>query len=214
MTMTTNLEISLSDKRTFNYGTISCGADTCSGVWTKGNQVFSYDDRLRSNSKNHHTNFFRTPWKKYGCVDILMVTDSDTNQAHRDWVNIWGYPHRATNLLVFHQDEYLTSHQGNGFKKWCKLIRGRGYDIRTWHLNAVQSGAAIWSRYTVSFCFLMGTHTKLPTYLPIGHDTDPRACSNVMREYGIPNQKYNHIKTCLLVHIPNFTMLLENTEEV
>ena len=51
MTMTTNLEISLSDKRTFTYGTISCGADTCSGVWTKGTQVFSYDDRLRSDVK-------------------------------------------------------------------------------------------------------------------------------------------------------------------
>ena len=93
--MIANLEISLSDRRTFNYGTISCGADTYSGVWTKGTQVFSYDDRLRSDVKNHHTNFFRTSWKKYGRVDISMVTDSDTDQAHRDWVNIWGYPHRA-----------------------------------------------------------------------------------------------------------------------
>ena len=204
MTMIANLEISLSDRRTFNYGTISCGADTYSGVWTKGTQVFSYDDRLRSSAKSHHTNFFRTPWKKYGCVDLLIVTDSDTDQAHHDWVNTWGYSHRATNLLVFHSDNILTSHKGNGFKKWCKLIRGRGYDIRTWHLNAVQSGAAIWSKYTVSFCFPMGAHTKLPTHLPIGHDTSPRSCSNVMREYMIPKYTYHPIKNMSPCAHPKF----------
>ena len=204
MTMIANLEISLSDRRTFTYGTISCGADTYSGVWTKGTQVFSYDDRLRSSAKSHHTNFFRTSWKKYGCVDLLIVTDSDTDQAHHDWVNIWGYSHRATNLLVFHSDNILTSHKGNGFKKWCKLIRGRGYDIRTWHLNAVQSGAAIWSKYTVSFCFPMGAHTKLPTHLPIGHDTSPRSCSNVMREYMIPKYTYHPIKNMSPCAHPKF----------
>ena len=105
-----------------------------------------------------------------------------------------GLPPPGKKILVFHQDEYFTSHQGNAFKRWCKLIRGRGYDIRTWHLNAIQSGAAIWSRYTVSFCFPIGTHTNLPTHLPMGQDTDPRSCSNVIREYGIPAYKYHHIK--------------------
>ena len=34
MTMSTNLEISPTDKRTFEYGTIACGADTYDGIWT------------------------------------------------------------------------------------------------------------------------------------------------------------------------------------
>ena len=48
MTMSTNLEISPTKKRTFTYGTISCGADTYNGIWTKGKEVFSCDHRLRS----------------------------------------------------------------------------------------------------------------------------------------------------------------------
>ena len=204
MTMATFLEISPSDSSTFKYGTISCGVDTYSGIWTKGTQVFSCDDRLRSNKPNHHTNFFRTPWKKYGMLDILMVIDFDMDQTHQSWVNTWGHPHRAKSLLVFHKDKLLTSHKGHGFQRWCKLIRGRGYDIRTWHINAVQSGAAIWSRYTVSFCFPRGTHSKLPTHLPIGHDNVPRSCSNVIREYGIPKDRYHHIDNMTPISHPKF----------
>ena len=193
MTMTTHLEISPTDTRTFRYGTISCGADTYSGIWTKGTQVFSCDDRLRSNESSHHPNFFRTPWKKYGHLDLLVVMDLAMDQLHHAWINVWGHIDRANCLLIFHRDQFLSSHNGNGLQRWCKLIRGRGYDLRTWHLEAVSSGAAIWSRHTVSFCFPAGTHNQLPTHLPTGHDKIPRSCLNVMRTYGISNRLYYHV---------------------
>ena len=163
MTMKTNLETSPTDTRTFRYGTISCGADTYSGIWTKGTQVFTCDDRLRSTESNHHPNFFRTPWKKYGHLDLLVVTDLVMDKLHHEWINIWGHIERANCLLIFHKDQFLSSHNGSGLQRWCKLIRGRGYDLRTQHLEAVSSGAAIWSRHTVSFCFPSGTHNQLPT---------------------------------------------------
>ena len=84
MTMNTHLEISPTDTRTFRYGTISCGADTYSGIWTKGTQVFTCDDRLRSTEGNHHPNFFRTPWKKYGHLDLLVVTDLAMDKLHHE----------------------------------------------------------------------------------------------------------------------------------
>ena len=149
VTMSTSLEISPNNKHTFTYGTILCGADTYSSTWSKGKQVFSCDSRLRSKCETHRTNFFRTPWESYKQLDLLVVMDADINKLHSGWMNIWGYIHRARSLLIFHGDSILFSFNGVGFQKWCKTMRGRGYDIRTWHINATQRGAAIWSRYTV-----------------------------------------------------------------
>ena len=58
ITMSSNLELSPNDEHTFTYGTISCGADTYSGTWSKGKQIFSCNNRLRSKCESHCTNFF------------------------------------------------------------------------------------------------------------------------------------------------------------
>ena len=190
MTMTTNLEIAPNDKRTFRYGTIACGADTYSGIWTKGTQVFSCDDRLRSKANNHHSNLFRTSWKKYDCLDLLVVNDQQMGKSHRKWMDTWGHIDRAKCILVFHGNHSLVAHNGIGFQKWCKQMRKRGYDIRTWHLNATDCGAAIWSSHTISFCFPAVTEHHVPTQLISDISTNTRPCQNVMRLYGIPKWKY------------------------
>ena len=132
--MSTNLEISPNDEHTFTYGTISCGADTYSGTWSKGKQVFSCDNRLRSKCESHRTNFFRTQWEKYKQLDLLVVMDTSINKLHSGWMNTWGHIHKARCLLVFHSEDVLVSSRGVGFQKWCKTMRGRGYDLSLIHI--------------------------------------------------------------------------------
>ena len=193
MTMSTNLEISPTKKRTFTYGTISCGADTYNGIWTKGKEVFSCDHRLRSKSPNHRTNFFRTSWEKYNQLDLLIIMDANTNKLHSEWRNVWGHPDRAKCLLVFHEDMALMASDGVDYRKWCKMMQGRGYDLRTWHVDATQCGAAIWSSYTVTFCFPSRSSHKAPNQLNLNIMEGTRSCRNVMRLYGILKHKYYNI---------------------
>ena len=75
----------------------------------------------------------------------------DMNNIHNEWVNMLGYIDRAKNLLVFHGDQFLASHNGTGFQRWCKLIMGWVYGICTWHIEATDCGASIWSSYSVFF---------------------------------------------------------------
>ena len=194
MTMSTSLEISPSNTRTFTYGTISCGADTYSSIWSKGKQIFSCDNRLRSECNTHRTNFFRTSWNNYDQLDLLVVMDTGIDKLHMGWMNSWGYVHRAKCILVFHGMDNLVSSQGVGFQKWCKTMRGRGYDLRTWHMNATQCGAAIWSRYIVSFLFPIQTSHPVPNEIMSYQEVSPRPCQNVMRLYGIPKYKYHNVE--------------------
>jgi len=107
---------------------------------------------------------------------------------HHKWIQDWAHIHRAQYLLVFHTPDFILSHQGKGFKTWCKLIRGRGYDLHTWHIDASKYRAAKWYRYMVSFCYPLGTPYKLPQSL---HTKDiPRPCCNANRTYGIPNKNF------------------------
>ena len=193
MTMSTNLEISPTDKRTFEYGTIACGADTYDGIWTKGKHIFSCDPTLRSECKSHRSNFFRTRWEKYNQLDLLIAMDNNMNKLHSGWIDTWGHTDRAKCLLIFHGSDALVASNGGGFQKWCKRMRGQKYDLRTWHINATHCGAAVWSNYTVSFCFPEESPHKIPNQFNMDKEKAPRSCRNVMRLYGIPPWKYHDI---------------------
>ena len=194
VTMKTNLEISPSNTHTFTYGTIGCGADTYSSIWSKGKQLFSCDNRLRSECNTHRTNFFRTSWEKYQQLDLLVIMDTKLDKLHIGWMKIWGYPHRARCILVFHGMDMLVSSQGVGFQKWCKSMRARGYDLRTWHLDATHCGAALWTQYTVTFLFPEDITHHVPNEIKPYKEITIRPCQNVMRLYGIPKYKYHKIQ--------------------
>ena len=119
MTTLTNLEATPASQPLFLYGTISCGADTWSGALSKGRQVFSVDSRLRSEDPTHRTNYHRTKWSTYPNLDLLVVMNDDKTFWKQSWMEDWGQPLRAKNLLVFHGLQVLTLHQGKWLKAWC-----------------------------------------------------------------------------------------------
>ena len=148
-----NLEDTPKSLPLFLYGSISCGADTWSVSLGKGRQVFSCDDRLRSKKTLHRSNYHRTKWSKYPNLDLLLVCMDNMDDSEHGWMKDWGYPNRSKNILVLHGLQALTSCAGKGYKSWCKLIRGRGYQTHTWHVNAVHCGASVYSRYIATFCY-------------------------------------------------------------
>ena len=130
--------------------------------------------------------------------------DVTMNKVHLKWMEVWGHIQRARCLLIFHGDNTLVSFNGVGFQKWCKMIRGRGYDIRTWYINAVECGSAIWSNYTVSFCFPADTPLIVPNQLSFNKESNPRPCRNVMKLYGIPKHKYHKSVNIISYTHPKF----------
>ena len=71
-------------------------------------------------------------------------------------------------------------------------MRGRGYDTVTWHIEATQCGASLWSSYLVTFCYPKGT--KLQPPLQIDMTTVIRPCNNVLRTYGLQKRQYHEVK--------------------
>ena len=125
--MSFNSEATPQFESPFLYGTLSCGADTWKNALGNGKQVFSCDSLLRSNNTLHRTNYHRTNWDKYPSLNLLIVQEKAKSKINQTWLKDWGYPHRATNILVFHEAQTLTGHFGKAYKMWCKCIRGRGY---------------------------------------------------------------------------------------
>ena len=120
MTMFTNLEAAPRNQSSFLYGTLQCGADTWQSTLGQGQQIFSYDSRLRGSDKSHRTNYFRTKWDTYPQLDLLIVMDEKMDSFHEHWMADWGRPSRAKHILVFHGLEFLVSFGGKGFKSWGK----------------------------------------------------------------------------------------------
>ena len=181
----------------FLYGTISCGADTWSGALGGGRQVFSVDSRLRSDNLSHRTNYHRTDWSKYPNLDLLIISNIIKSRKDRKWIEDWGRPERARNLLVFDGPGILTDQQGKGYKGWCKVMKGKGYNIHTWHVKATECGASIRSTYIVTFCHSAPATMILPLQLPISKVLRP--CQNLIKTYGIPSSQYfseNLMKVC------------------
>ena len=145
--MLTNLDENPRAQSSFRYGTVQCGADTWASTLGRGRQVFSCDSRLRSDSPLHRTNYYRTNWAKYPPLDLLVVMDEGMDKLHTAWMKDWGTLSRSKHLLIFHAPKFLTSFSGKGFKSWGKIIKARGYDTHTWHIDATKCGASIWSNY-------------------------------------------------------------------
>lgn len=188
MTTFENLESPPRNQTPFKYGTISCGADTWGSALGKGDQVYSCDGRLRSPNIKHRTNYYRTKWSQYPTLDLLIVSESRMDRLHDAWMDDWGSPTRAKNILIFHDITFLVSKQGKGYKAWGKSMRTKGYDIHTWCVEATKCGASIWSKYLVTFC----SPERKNLILPIELDSkEPlRACRNVIRTYKIPKKDY------------------------
>ena len=188
MTTFSNLERPPTSQPPFKYGTISCGADTWVSALGKGEQVFSCDGKLRSASAKHRTNFYRTKWCQYPSIDLLIVCESKMDKLHDAWMDEWGSPTRARNILVFHDISFLMSKQGNGYKAWGKTMKIRGYDIHTWCIEATKCGASVWSKYLVTFCSSKSNAIVLPITLDAKEPL--RACRNIIKTYGIPKKDY------------------------
>ena len=167
MTTLVNLESTSNSQPLFLYEFIACGADTWTGSLGKGRQVVSCDKRLRSENKIHRTNYFRTNWSKYSSLDLLLVQDNHLDKQHKQWMVDWGDPSRARHLLLLHGAEFLTAGEGKRFKSWCKAVRGKGYDIHTWHVNAIHCGSSLYSNHVVTFCYPKGSRMGLQK-----HDQD------------------------------------------
>ena len=188
MTTFTNLEKFQDNQPPFLYGTISCGADTWANALGKGELVFSFDSRLRSENPCHRTNYYRTNWAQYPVLDLLIVSESRMDNLHDRWMKDWGVPTRAKNILVFHDSNFLISKQGKGYQAWGKALRMRGYEICTWCVEATSCGASAWSKYLVTFCASNISNQPLP--LDLGTNEPLRACQNIIKTYGIPRKKY------------------------
>ena len=186
--MLTNLEAAPRDPLSFLYGTLQCGADTWQDTLGKGQQIFSYDSRLRGSDQSHRTNYYRTKWDTYPQLDLLIVMDDKMDKFHEHWMTDWGRPSRARHILVFHGLQFLTSYGGKGFKSWGKAIKSRGYGLHTWHIDATRCGGSLWSNYVVTFCFPEGGGRSLPAKL--GDDNSLRPCRNLIRTYGVHRSKY------------------------
>ena len=186
--MLTNLDDAPRAQSSFRYGTLQCGADTWDSALGRGRRVFSCDSRLKSDIPLHRTNYYRTNWANYPPLDLFVVMDNGTNKLHDAWMRDWGNLSRSKHLLVFRAPKFLISFNGKGFKSWGKIIKARGYDTHTWHIEATKCGASIWSNYVVTFCFPGGTSTCLPPHL--GNTVTTRPCRNLIRTYGIHPSKY------------------------
>ena len=172
----------------FLYGTISCGADTWASALGKGRQVFSFDSRLRSDNLVHRTNYYRTKWSQYPGLDLLIVSESTKDKLHDRWMEEWGHPSRAKNILVFHNESFLITKRGRGYKEWGKALRIRGFRTHTWCVDATTCGGSVWSKYLVTFCASSPASFDLPVEL--SRDRSLRACKNIIRTYGIPRKEY------------------------
>ena len=170
------------------YGSISCGAGTWSTSLRQGEQVFSFDSRLRSEDSLHRTNYHRTNWSKFPSLDLLLIHENKMDKLHHRWMKDWGHPDRAKNILVVHGSTALTSFEGKWYKAWCKEIRGRQYRTHTWHVNAIHCGASMYSRYIVTFCYSSNISHLPPSSLP--KDLNIRPCRNLIRTYGIRKTSY------------------------
>ena len=115
MTTFANLETPPRGQSPFLYGTIVCGADTWKTALGKGEQVFSFDSRLRSQDPTHRINYSRTDWTKYPALDLLIVMDDKMNTFHDKWMEDWVTLTRAKHLLIFHGVQALTAYSGKGF---------------------------------------------------------------------------------------------------
>ena len=102
VTMSQNLEETPLFESPFLYGTISCGADTWRNALGREEQIFSYDDRLRSTNPVHRTNYHRTKYDKYSSLNLIIVQAKTMKNISQLWMNAWAYRHRAANILVFH----------------------------------------------------------------------------------------------------------------
>ena len=198
--MLANLEVTPASQPPFTFGTISCGADTWKVALGRGRQAFSMDSRLRSDDTSHRSNYHRTNWSKYPNLDLLIIKINDTRKCNLNWMAEWGHPSRARNLLVFHAPEVVMSGQGKWFKAWCKDIKGRGFDMHSWHIQATDCGASIWSSYFVTFCFSTSTQLDLP--VKIGTKGPIRACRNLIRTYGVSASKYHPISSMIATTSP------------
>ena len=192
MTMFVTLGSNLDDHCIFTFGTISCGMDTWSGVWSKGTLIVTYDSLIRNNKSNHHTHFYHTDWNRYPTLDLLVVQDEGHQKFNERWTAYWCCPSKAWHLLIFHFFPTLVSTQGWGFKRWYKEIRVNGYDLHSWHVRANQCGLTMWSHYLVTFCFSFLSSHPLPLKLPVADN--PRSCRNLIQTYGIPHTHYFPIK--------------------
>ena len=195
--MLANLEETPTRQPLFTFGTISCGVDTWKGALGKGRQAFSMDSRLRSDDPSHRSNYHRTQWSKYPDLDLLIIKLTGTRKKDLHWMSDWGHPARSKNLLVFHAPEVLTLGKGKWFKAWCTDIKRRGYSIHSWHVQATECGASIWSSVFVTFCYSSKVHEALP--FRIGTTTPIRACKNLIRTYGIPASKYHRVSSMTIV---------------
>ena len=197
--MLTNLEESPRGQSSFLYGTLKCGADTWRSALGRGRQVFSFDSRLRSDDKSHRTNYYRTNWGDYPQLDLLVVMDNGMDKFHDHWMEDWARLSRARHMLVFHGIQLLTSFGGKGFKSWGKVIRTRGYETHTWHIDATKCGASLWSNYVVTFCYPKDSPCKFP--LNLGNNISVRPCRNLIRTYGVSSSRYHPISSLVpLLH--------------
>jgi len=163
----TNLEVTPTSQYPFLYCIISCGTDTLKGALSKGKHI-SMDSRLRSEDPTHCTNYHRTNWSKLPSLDLLMILNLVTNKTSQDWMTEWGWPARGKELASLPWIQVIASHQGKRFKGWCKVIKGKGYDIYIWNLQATECGASIWSRYLGTFCFSYRPYSlSLLSYIPV-----------------------------------------------
>ena len=101
----------------------------------------------------------------------------------------WGHPSRANYIIVVHGPQALTDFGGKGIKSWSNVIRGRGHDTHTWHMDDTQCGASMYSNHIVTFCFPWDSLYQLP--LKISTDPDIRSCRNIIRIYGIAPSQYH-----------------------
>ena len=146
------------------------------------------DSRLCSEDSSHRTAYHQTNWSKYPNLDLLIITNIMQSRDSCKWMEDWGQPERAKKLLVFHSPEVLTSRQGKWYKGWCKVMKGKGYNVHTWHIKSTECGASIRTSYIVTYCYSGMTTTSLPLQLPISKTT--RACQNLIRTYGVPPSQY------------------------
>ena len=83
---------------------------------------------------------------------------------------------------MFHGLQALTSYSGKGFKTVGNDIRGRGYSIHTWQIDAVKCGASLWLNYVVTLYYPDSSTHKFP--MDIITEQSVSFCRNVIKYYG------------------------------
>ena len=115
--------------------------------------------------------------------------DDKMDLFHEEWMRDWEMPTRAENILVFHGMQSLTAFGDKGFKYLGKIIRTRGYDVLTWHIEATKCGTSMWSNYVVTLCFPKGCNISLSAKLE--DDISLRPCRKLIRTYEVHPSKYH-----------------------